>query len=170
MTLVLDASAVVDVLLRTDHGEQVSHVLAQRADEDMVTVAHLDAEVLSALARGYRAGELVADEVTTALHLLGDMVLTRIPIGADLLDAAWELRHNVYAKDALYVALARALGAELVTTDNHLAKAVPDLAVSVDAPKSDETTDRTQRRAAGERARVGRTASSIHLLIRGQML
>jgi predicted nucleic acid-binding protein len=36
MTLVLDASAVVDVLLRTDRGEQVSHVLAQRADEDMV--------------------------------------------------------------------------------------------------------------------------------------
>jgi predicted nucleic acid-binding protein len=34
--------------------------------------------------------------------------------------------------------VARALGAELVTTDNHLAKAVPDLAVSVDAPKSDE--------------------------------
>ena len=132
MTLVLDASAVVDVLLRTDRGEQVLQVLAQRAHEDMVTVAHLDAEVLSALARGYRAGELVADEVATALRLLGDMVLTPMPIGADLLDAAWELRHNVYAKDALYVALARALGAELVTTDNHLAKAVPDLVITLD--------------------------------------
>ena len=141
MTLVLDASAVVDVLLRTDRGEQVSHVLAKRADEDMVTVAHLDAEVLSALARGYRAGELVADEVTTALRLLGDMGLTRIPIGADLLDAAWELRHMVYAEDALYVALARALGAELVTTDNHLAKAVPDLVVTLDAPEPDQNDD-----------------------------
>jgi predicted nucleic acid-binding protein len=141
MTLVLDASAVVDVLLRTDRGEQVLHVLAQRADEDMVTVAHLDAEVLSALARGYRAGELVADEVTTALRLLGDMVLTRIPIGADLLEATWELRHNVYAKDALYVALARAPGAELVTTDNHLAKAVPD------APEPDHTLPRAPARA-----------------------
>jgi predicted nucleic acid-binding protein len=141
MTLVLDASAVVDLLLRTDRGEQVSHVLVQRADEDMVTVAHLDAEVLSALARGYRAGELVVDEVTTALRLLGDMVLTRIPIGADLLEAGWELRHNVYAKDALNVALVKALGAELVTTDNHLAKAVPDLVVTLDAPEPDQNDD-----------------------------
>jgi predicted nucleic acid-binding protein len=97
--------------------------------------------VLSALARGYRAGELVVDEVTTVLRLLGDMVLTRIPIGADLLDAAWELRHMVYAEDALYVALARALGAELVTTDNHLAKAVPDLVVTLDAPEPDQNDD-----------------------------
>jgi predicted nucleic acid-binding protein len=47
----------------------------------------------------------------------------------------------VYAEDALYVALARALGAELVTTDNHLAKAVPDLVVTLDAPEPDQNDD-----------------------------
>jgi predicted nucleic acid-binding protein len=134
MTLVLDASAVVDILLRTDRGERLSYGLTQRADEDMFTVAHLDAEVLSALARGHRVGELDTEEVTASLCLLGDMVLTRMPIGTDLLEAAWELRHNVFAKDALYVVLAQALGADLVTTDDQLARAVPDLVASLDSP------------------------------------
>lgn len=134
MTLVLDASAVVDLLIQTDRGLQLDYGLAQRADEEMLTVAHLDAEVLSALARGHRAGQLEAKEVTTALRDLGDMVLTRMPIGTDLLEVAWQLRHNVYAKDALYVALAQTMGAELVTTDERLARAVPHLVARLDSP------------------------------------
>ncbi|CAN5909782.1 type II toxin-antitoxin system VapC family toxin [soil metagenome] len=137
MTLVLDASAVVDILLQTDRGLQLDRGLTQRADEDMLTVAHLDAEVLSALARAHRAGDLNAENVTTSLHDLSDMVLTRMPIGADLLEAAWDLRHNVYAKDALYVALAQALGAQLVTTDGRLARAVPELVARFDGPNGD---------------------------------
>lgn len=133
MTLVLDASAVVDILLQTDQGLQLAYGLAQRADEDMLTVAHLDAEVLSALARGHRAGELEVKDVTTALQDLGDMVLTRVPIGTDLLEAAWRPQHNVYAKDALYVALAQSLGTELVTTDERLARAVPHLVARLDS-------------------------------------
>lgn len=143
MTLVLDASAVVDLLLRTERGERVARMLETRDDEDLVTVAHLDAEVLSALARGHRAGELDADEVTAALRLLGEMALARVPIGTDLLEAAWALRHSVFAKDALYVALARALGAGLVTTDARLARAVPGIAAGLDDHDgaTDDVTD-----------------------------
>lgn len=141
-TLVLDASAVVDVLLRTKRGERLARMLAARDDEDvvedLVTVAHLDAEVLAALARGHRAGELDTTGVTAALRLLSEMALTRVPISGDLLEAAWALRHNVFANDALYVALARALGASLVTTDARLARAVPDIAVGLD--DHDDTT------------------------------
>ena len=94
MTLVFDASAVLDLLDRNDRGERLRRGLALREDGDEVTVAHLDAEVFSGLARKHRAGELDAKEVTVLLNRLSDMVLARIPITADLLEAAWELRHN----------------------------------------------------------------------------
>jgi predicted nucleic acid-binding protein len=131
VTYVLDASAVIDLLLRTDPGEQV---LARLADDDeavLATVAHLDAEVFSALARLQRAGELGADEVSQVLESLSTMVMRRLPISVELLRAAWALRDNVAARDALYVAAAQALDADLMTTDERLARAVPDLAVQL---------------------------------------
>lgn len=134
MTLVFDASAVLDLLVRNDRGERLRRGLALREDGDEVTVAHLDAEVFSGLARKHRAGELDAKEVTVLLNRLSDMVLARIPITADLLEAAWELRHNIAARDALYVALAQGLGAQLVTTDDRLANAVPELVARLDSP------------------------------------
>lgn len=127
MTLVIDASAVIDLLVRSTRGEQVRSGLARRSDEDMITVAHLDAEAFSGLARLHRAGELDADEVSTLLHRLPDIDATRMPITTGLLEAAWALRNNVAARDALYVAAARALDAQLVTTDDRLARAVPDI-------------------------------------------
>lgn len=133
MTLVLDASAVIDVLARTTRGEHVRRALARRSDEDMLTVAHLDAEIFSGLARLHRAGRLEADEVTTLLRRLGDMDVVRLPITTTLLDAAWTLRQQVAARDALYVAAARALDAELVTTDDRLARAVPGGVARLDA-------------------------------------
>jgi predicted nucleic acid-binding protein len=60
VTLVVDASTVTDLLVRSTRGEQVRAVLTKRADEDMATVAHLDAEVFSALARIHRADDLDA--------------------------------------------------------------------------------------------------------------
>ena len=48
MTLVVDASAITDLLIRSTRGEQVRAFLTKRADENMATVAHLDAEVFSA--------------------------------------------------------------------------------------------------------------------------
>jgi predicted nucleic acid-binding protein len=138
VTLVLDASAVLDLLLRNDRGEQVRRGLTLRPDEDMITVAHLDAEVFSGLARTHRAGDIEAKEVTFLLRRLGDMVIARMPITAELLEAACDMRVNIAARDALYVALARSLDAELVTTDNKLANAVPDLVASLEAPQTEE--------------------------------
>jgi predicted nucleic acid-binding protein len=61
-----------------------------------------------------RGGELLAD--------LGDLVLQRYP-HYWLLPRVWELRHNLTAYDAVYVALAEALDAPLVTRDARLAAA-----------------------------------------------
>ena len=136
MTLVVDASAITDLVARSTHGEKVRAFLTKRADEDMVTVAHLDAEVFSALARIHRADDLDADEVAVLLGRLGELAVTRLPITTTLLNAAWGLRDNIAARDGLYVAAAQVLSAGLVTTDDRLARAVPDVVVDLDGDPS----------------------------------
>lgn len=132
MTLVVDASAIIDLLVRSVRGDHVRGFLAERADEDIATVAHLDAEVFSGLARTHRAGHLDADHVAELLGRLGDLDVTRLPITTALLRAAWRLRDTISARDSLYVAAASALSAGLVTTDERLGRAVPDLAVDLE--------------------------------------
>lgn len=122
---VLDASATVDLLLRNRRGADVQSLLGQGS---LWSVAHLDAEVFSALARLQRDGQLTAGQVDVRLELLGDLALVRLPITSSLMRAAWQLRDNVTARDALYVEAARSLGARLLTTDQRLARAVPGLA------------------------------------------
>jgi predicted nucleic acid-binding protein len=128
---VVDASAVIDLLVRSDAGERVRRRLADDADATLVTVAHLDAEVFSGLARLHRARELAASEVGELLRRLTTLDVHRVPINGALLDAAWRLRDNIAARDALYVAAARDLGSALLTTDERLARAVPDLAIGL---------------------------------------
>lgn len=129
MTLVLDASAVVDLLVRSDRGEELRALLRDRSGEALFTVAHLDAEVFSGLARSHRAGLLAGDEVAQLLARLGAFAIARMPVSATLLVAAWALRDNIAARDALYVAAALALDASLVTTDDRLARAVEGISV-----------------------------------------
>jgi predicted nucleic acid-binding protein len=128
---VVDASAVIDLLVRSDPGERVRRWLAADTEATLITVAHLDAEVFSGLARLHRAEELAADEVDELLRRLARPDVRRVPIGGALLDAAWRMRDNIAARDALYVAAARDLDSALLTTDQRLARAVPDLAIEL---------------------------------------
>jgi predicted nucleic acid-binding protein len=128
---VVDASAAVDLLVRSDAGESVRRRLSDDADATLVTVAHLDAEVFSGLARLHRAGKLTVGEVDELLRRLTTLDMRRIPITGTLLDAAWRMRDNVAARDALYVAAASGLGCALLTTDERLARAVPDLVIGL---------------------------------------
>jgi predicted nucleic acid-binding protein len=127
--LVVDASAAVDLLVRSDPGERVRQFLADTDDISLVTVAHLDAEVLSALARLHRSDVLNPAEVAVLLDRLATLAMRRLVITGSLLQAAWSLHDNVSASDALYVAAARAVRGQLLTTDDRLVRAVPDLAV-----------------------------------------
>lgn len=131
MTLLLDASAVIDLLLRSARGEQVRRILEGNGAPQLFTVGHLDAEVFSGLARQHRAGLLDPDEVTELLRRLASLAVTRMPITSQLLITAWSLRADIAARDALYVVAARALDASLVTTDERLARAVPELAIEL---------------------------------------
>lgn len=122
---VVDASAVVELLLRTPSGLKVEEALSGSA---LAAPAHLDAEVFSALGRLARGGEIDETLIPPALEALARAPIRRFAV-APLLAEAWTLRANVSQRDALYVVLARRLGAQLVTADGRLARA-PGLGVA----------------------------------------
>lgn len=119
--IVLDASAVLELLLGTPSGVEVRAHVA-----DAGTALHvphlLDVEVAQVLRRYVRDGQLRSDEAAEALRDLRDLDLTR-HAHEPLLDRIWALRHNFSAYDAAYVALAEMLDASLVTSDRRLAHA-----------------------------------------------
>lgn len=82
----------------------------------------LNAEVLHAINRFERRGEIGTDRAAGAVEALGVLPIARYPTST-LVERAWALRHNFTAYDAMYVALAEALETRLVTVDEHLAKA-----------------------------------------------
>ena len=127
--IVIDASAMLDLLLGTDRGARV----AARLDEPAETVhaPHLlDVEVAQVLRRYEARGVLGSEEARRAIDDLLLFDLERV--GHDLLlPRIWELRSNLTAYDAAYVALAEALPATLVTCDARLAGA-PRLAIDVE--------------------------------------
>ncbi|HSG37999.1 MAG TPA: type II toxin-antitoxin system VapC family toxin [Thermoanaerobaculia bacterium] len=125
-SIVLDASAAVELLLRTPAGDRTDAALRGGR---VVVPAHFDAEVFSALGRLVRGGELQEELMAPILDELARAPFLRYTL-QPLLAAAWELRHNLALRDALYVSLARRLGATFVTADARLAKA-PALGVDV---------------------------------------
>jgi predicted nucleic acid-binding protein len=128
VNVVLDAAAAVDVLLGNQRGRGARrHVEGAH----LYSVVHLDAEVFSALARLQRDEQLTTAAMSARLALLGDLDVTRLPITAPLLATAWPLRDNIAARDALYVAAARALTGKLLTTDDRLARAARDVAIDL---------------------------------------
>ncbi len=118
-SVVLDASAAVELLLGTPAGARADAALRGRS---VAVPAHFDAEVLSALGRLARGGYLDEGLVEPLLGQLGRAPFVRYAL-RPLLAAAWGLRHNLALRDAMYVVLARRLGATLVTADARLAQA-----------------------------------------------
>jgi predicted nucleic acid-binding protein len=119
--IVLDASAVLELLLGTPAGVEVS---ARVADAALALhVPHLvDVEVAQVLRRYVREAQLTGDDAANALGDLRDLNLTR-HAHEPLLERVWELRNNLSAYDAVYLALAETLDASLLTCDRRLAHA-----------------------------------------------
>jgi predicted nucleic acid-binding protein len=123
---VVDASVVVDLLVAHPRAAAVRAALE---GIDGVAPALLDAEVLHAITRYVRRGEMSDERAQQALGLLIDSDIDRFPI-APLVAHAWALRHNVSSYDAFYIALARSLRCPLLTCDRALARA-PGLGITV---------------------------------------
>src|SRR3990172_3281659 len=111
--VVVDASAMVDLLLGNDVGREVRARVREHA---LHTAAHFDAEILSALGRLHRAGRLRARRVTAELSRLAEAPIARHSLES-LVEGAWRRRSNLQLADALYVELAEQLGLPVITTD-----------------------------------------------------
>jgi predicted nucleic acid-binding protein len=118
---VIDASALVELLLGTPRGLRVADELED--EDESIHMPHLaDVEATSVLRRLVAAGaiaEKIAGEAIADLQELGIDRHAHDP----LLDRIWELRRNVSAYDAAYLALAEVLDATLLTCDRRLARA-----------------------------------------------
>jgi predicted nucleic acid-binding protein len=119
--IVLDASAVVEMIIRSRRGDVIAEYLrtAPGAAPEL-----LDVEVSSAVARLERGGDAQAREAYEGIRLLERLPVRRLP-HALLLPPAWRLRHRVRIADAFDVAAAALLSAPLLTCDARLARSAP---------------------------------------------
>jgi predicted nucleic acid-binding protein len=116
---VVDASVIVELVANDLDPDRLG-------DEELAVPHLIDSEVTNVLRRLVAQKVLSDKQGATALDGFTRLTLTRFP--ADWLrPRMWELRHNLSAYDATYVALTETIGATaLLTTDGRLAHA-PDL-------------------------------------------
>ena len=121
--IVIDASALLEVLLRTPSAQAVETRLFDEPRQTLHAPHLIDVEVAQVLRRYATMGEINDQRGTEALSDLADFPIRRYPHDF-LLTRVWTLRNNFTAYDAVYVALAEALNARLLTRDQRLAAAV----------------------------------------------
>jgi predicted nucleic acid-binding protein len=124
VVVVVDASVLVDALLIDGAAR------ARIAEANLQAPDLIDAELLSVLRRLVLAERLPEQHALQALATSQRLGLRR-HASRHLWPRAWELRANLTAYDALYVALAEQLGATLLTADARAAWA-PGLRCSVE--------------------------------------
>jgi predicted nucleic acid-binding protein len=117
--IVTDASAVVELLLARPAAAKIRNALSQHPE--LHVPEHFHVELLSVLRRYSIRGELSRRRAAEALAALADLRAIRYPV-IDLAEAIWDLRAELTAYDAAYLALAQRLDVDLITLDKGLAK------------------------------------------------
>ncbi len=112
---------MLEVLLRTPAAEAVEAWL-YFPGQTLHAPHLLDVEVAQVIRRCAALGDIDEARGRAALSDLLDFPVTRYPHDL-LLPRVWELRGNLSAYDAVYIALAEALDAPLLTLDQRLAAA-----------------------------------------------
>lgn len=120
--IVLDASALIDVLVDQEHADWV---LDQMQSGEVMAPAHQPAEVLSAIARLHRAGVLTEEKASDALASATALHQQLVVPSASHVQRAFDFRERIRVLDGLYVALAEERGVPLLTTDQRLVRAEP---------------------------------------------
>lgn len=119
--IVIDASVLANALGDDENdGRAARHEL--RVADALAAPDLVDVETVAVLRRRWLARTLSADRFESAVLDLERLDVERVPTRR-LMRRAYELRANVTAYDATYVALAEALGCELLTADRRLAAA-----------------------------------------------
>lgn len=118
--IVVDSSAVLEALAGSDPAPGLIERLT--VDGDLQAPHLIDTEILHALRRMCRRKEISLERAADALSDLADLALTRYA-HEPLNDRVWELRNNLTAYDATFVALAETLDVPLITCDAPMAAA-----------------------------------------------
>jgi predicted nucleic acid-binding protein len=124
--LVIDASALVELLLRTATGDRIDRATG---DSELVAPDVVNPEVVHSLRGLERGGKLTRARASRAMARLAESNISRVPTRM-LVREIWAMRANLSAYDACYVALARALDCPLLTIDARLSRA-PKLGVTL---------------------------------------
>lgn len=125
MTLVVDASAVAELLFGTEAGRRAAALID---GHDLLAPQLLTAEVASVI-RGWSLSQQITEEqALRAFREFDALGVEQVPM-MSMLPAVHALRHNVSTYDAMYVVLARAAQCSLLTLDSHLAAAASDCAL-----------------------------------------
>jgi predicted nucleic acid-binding protein len=119
--IVVDASALLEALAPPAASTEAAKRLFG-AGESLHAPHLIDIEVTQVVRRHCAAGDIDSARAAEILANLAVLPMRRYPHGR-LLSRVWELRHNLTAYDAAYIALAEALDAPLVSRDGRLAAA-----------------------------------------------
>ena len=114
--IVIDASVAIEALQRPGPARELV------TDQDLHAPHLIDAEIAHALRRHVRTGEATVPTATVQLETWRHVGLVR-HASSSLLMRVWELRENLTAYDAHYIALAEVLGCDVITSDRRMATA-----------------------------------------------
>lgn len=118
--IVVDASVLAIALI--DDGRSGGTVRRDLSMQDLAAPHLVDLEFVSVVRRLVASGRLGSERAGQAVQDLTDLPIRRCD-HVPLVRRCWELRNNVTAYDAAYVALAEALDIPLWTADARLAAA-----------------------------------------------
>jgi predicted nucleic acid-binding protein len=119
--IVIDASALLEILLRTNRADRLME-RAFAASERLHAPHLLDIEVTQALRRLVQRRQITAVRAQQVFDDLADLLIERHD-HRSLLPSIWRLRDALTAYDGAYIALAEALCAPVLTCDAKLARA-----------------------------------------------
>lgn len=119
MPWVVDASAMVEILLDTDRAPRVRAIFG---NEELLAPDLINAEVVSSVRRLAAVGAIAGARADAAIDDLAEAPIERV-LTTSLLPEMWSLRDRLSPYDAQYVALAKAIGCAVVTTDMRMSRA-----------------------------------------------
>ncbi len=115
--IVVDASVLVDLLAADDAPRRTAARERLTGRDAIFAPAYLDIEVISAMRGLARRSAVLAADAPTLIARFLRMPIRREPLARATAERIWELRDNMTAYDAGYVALAEQLAASLLTCD-----------------------------------------------------
>ncbi len=118
--IVVDASVLVDLLAADDVHRRTAGRERLTSGDAVFAPSYLDIEIFSAMRGLARRSDVLAEDAPALIALALRVPIRREPLARATADRIWQLRENMTAYDAGYVALAEQLSASLLTCDRKL--------------------------------------------------